>query len=653
MTSSNSEQEIIPPQRTTFFESCRGVFQGGGCRAAALAGAIYAANRCGVNFTAVAGTSAGSIVAALIGAGAEPSFIMKNVKDLDFRRLLRPPITQDATDRRIPGVVQTMLAATCIATLSSAGKVLRWGGMYSSVEIEKWIERLLKQLLPNVVGPVHFEHLVIPTYIVATDLASNKAKIWSTAESKSEGVAFAVRASCSIPFFFQPVASGANRYVDGGVLSNLPSFVFSDSDATELNSDPILAFLLQEQEQSITSWSVPELLKRLIGAAIDGSTDLQLRMHPTVNTISIPTGDIKATDFERVRREEKEKLISAGEKATLEFFRTERARFISRRQNVVPIRDQYELLHAVVLELSTSPTEVIVRSRDSKWVWKLYPSILNALATGIVIRVALPSGSSGATADEIARRRLLANMGIQIVEREDVGSEEFVFIHTDSTRNSAIVMIQSGDELPDIGTHYIGRPHLPVIEQIRRNLEGVFEKAGGKVETNCPELCGCTATEFERRLRRGVHQYHSAKIELHEVKLALIDPSVRFIRSYKYRQIHHLVRLFKERGLGLFEPVEVHYGPGRTSLMTPPVLERNGVRYFVIEGNTRIFYCGRFGIEQVHALVISDVSAQLPAEAIPLRHVRLTSSYVEPKIRFRGLQHPLFRHVESAIQQPV
>ena len=49
--------------KTEFFHSCLGVFQGGGCRAAALVGAYEEAVNRGVHFTEVAGTSAGSIIA--------------------------------------------------------------------------------------------------------------------------------------------------------------------------------------------------------------------------------------------------------------------------------------------------------------------------------------------------------------------------------------------------------------------------------------------------------------------------------------------------------------------------------------------------------------------------------------------------------------
>ena len=83
-------EEVNYPQ-TKFFQACRGVFEGGGCRGAGHVGAYEAAIRCGVNLSEVAGTSAGSIVAALIGAGASPEFLLRTCAYLKFSELLAEP----------------------------------------------------------------------------------------------------------------------------------------------------------------------------------------------------------------------------------------------------------------------------------------------------------------------------------------------------------------------------------------------------------------------------------------------------------------------------------------------------------------------------------------------------------------------------------
>ncbi|MBL8315062.1 MAG: patatin-like phospholipase family protein [Rubrivivax sp.] len=64
---------------TSYFAHCWGVFEGGGVRAAAHAGAFAAAKSAGVTFGRVAGTSGGSIVAALVAAGATPQVLTEEL----------------------------------------------------------------------------------------------------------------------------------------------------------------------------------------------------------------------------------------------------------------------------------------------------------------------------------------------------------------------------------------------------------------------------------------------------------------------------------------------------------------------------------------------------------------------------------------------
>ena len=74
-----------PNKFTKYFTSCKGVFQGGGCKAIAYIGAYKKAYERGVFFSELAGTSAGSMIAALIAAGAKPEYLERVVKDLDFK----------------------------------------------------------------------------------------------------------------------------------------------------------------------------------------------------------------------------------------------------------------------------------------------------------------------------------------------------------------------------------------------------------------------------------------------------------------------------------------------------------------------------------------------------------------------------------------
>ncbi len=67
-----------------YFTNCIVVFQGGGCKAISYIGAYKKAYQEGVFFSELAGTSAGSVIAALIAAGASPEYLENIVKKIDF-----------------------------------------------------------------------------------------------------------------------------------------------------------------------------------------------------------------------------------------------------------------------------------------------------------------------------------------------------------------------------------------------------------------------------------------------------------------------------------------------------------------------------------------------------------------------------------------
>ncbi len=78
-------------KKTLYFQNCLGVFQGGGCRASAYVGGYKAAVENGVNSSEVVGTSAGSILAVFIAAGATTEQIESYINELNFNDLLSPP----------------------------------------------------------------------------------------------------------------------------------------------------------------------------------------------------------------------------------------------------------------------------------------------------------------------------------------------------------------------------------------------------------------------------------------------------------------------------------------------------------------------------------------------------------------------------------
>ena len=79
--------QVNPIYRTRFYSDCIRVFQGGGAGPQRSLAPMTVASSSGVRFSELAGTSAGSIVAALLAAGAEPEFLLKRLTQLNFPTL--------------------------------------------------------------------------------------------------------------------------------------------------------------------------------------------------------------------------------------------------------------------------------------------------------------------------------------------------------------------------------------------------------------------------------------------------------------------------------------------------------------------------------------------------------------------------------------
>lgn len=614
---------------TMHFGSCRVVFQGGGCRAAALAGAYREAWKHGAVPTAVAGTSAGSIMAALVGAGAPPEKILELLHGLDFRSLL-------------PTSALSSLGGKWINLLTRSG-------FYSSERLESWIEKNLAELLPEVKGYVRFKDLVLPTSIVATDLAALTTKVWSSDGTPDESVAFAVRASCSIPFFFQPVSQGRSRFVDGGLLSNLPVFVFQPG-IKRLGApqpEPVLGFRLMEKNCPPERWSITNVASKTISAVVDGATDLQLSMQGNVSAISIDTRDIKATDFLKMNNEKVNSLISWGEEAARTFFNSEQLHFSHSGDQPIECRDRYETYSAIAGESDVALKRVMISERNTVWFWKLFPSVLQWLSRGAEVFVLVPELRQGDDPREAYRRKVMMDLGVHVVEEDQVPEIIYHFIRSEESQSSMIVGSGSDKEfLPD-AVRYAGLTHGLVLRGVFHTLSEKFRRAT-RVEAKL-DLRPMRFEDLAARLK-NVAQYAPEKVEIRmeQVDLAKVDLVVEQLRAYKYKQVGRFIGLIAEKKLSLFEPMQLINGLGRESIVVPPVLERIGDRYLAVEGNTRSYYCWRNGMTTMNCVVVSNVASPLPGKPIRMERVRIVPHYVPAEGRMKNFQYQNFRGIEGA-----
>lgn len=466
--------------KTVFFTSCRGVFAGGGCRAAAHVGAFEAAVEAGINFSEVAGTSAGSIIAAFVGAGASPEFLRRHCGKLAFSNLLCKPTGTSVE----PGLLGRVLKAIPFLSRSLIGRIAMYGGAYSSTSIEEWVDERISELLPNAPRPVKFNAMLLPTTIVATDLAGGRPKVWSTTTTPDDSVALAVRCSCSIPLFFEPVGIGNNRFVDGGLLSNLPAFVFTESRSSGSLGGRILAFSLQDDSEPPARWGHKEFLRSLVGTIVGGATQLQTSMQSGVNVIPIPTGDIRATDF-NITAEQINGLIDSGREAVFCFIRDEALHLQSEMETTNWYTDEDNLLAELVREARTLGTDLVVVRTDTSWFWKLFPTVLAWREAGSSLKVLVepPQGTVDNVAREKQRRSILTDLGARVEERNELPFYGFFLMRPDEHQEAAFILNPSQTEHASYGTAYTGTHHQPLMRVIKKRLYGEFNNESSTIES--------------------------------------------------------------------------------------------------------------------------------------------------------------------------
>jgi NTE family protein len=150
---------------------------GGAARGFAHIGVIQVLEENGIKPDLVAGTSAGSVVAALYASGktgAELGVLAESMDESAF------------TDWTYPG-----------------------RGLIRGEALAKYVR--------DNTGGRSIEQMRVPLGIVATDLDNGQAILFQVGDP---GVA--VRASSAVPAVFQPVRIGTREYVDGGLVSPVP-----------------------------------------------------------------------------------------------------------------------------------------------------------------------------------------------------------------------------------------------------------------------------------------------------------------------------------------------------------------------------------------------------------------------------------------------
>ncbi|MBI1351181.1 MAG: patatin-like phospholipase family protein [Actinomycetales bacterium] len=172
----------------------------------------------------IVGTSAGSVLAALIGAGVtvdqlEHHYLDEEVPDGPLAGYVFDPV--QATGGPRPGLPR--LVGPGSPKLIGAS-LRRLGQLPATAVLSAFLPEGTRSLervghLVDAVTPIGHWSAHRGVWVVAMDYEDGKRVVFGRPGAPVAGLSEAVVASCSIPGWFQPVTIGGHTYVDGGAVS--------------------------------------------------------------------------------------------------------------------------------------------------------------------------------------------------------------------------------------------------------------------------------------------------------------------------------------------------------------------------------------------------------------------------------------------------
>lgn len=301
------------------------VFEGGGVKAIGLAGAVAETEKRGFTFYHVAGTSSGSIVAAMLAAGYTGEELRRIIEATPFSSFL-----QKTWVHRIQWI-------------GPAARVFVKKGLYSGEALEQWVTKILADKGVRTFGDLGQNQL----RIIASDISQGKLLVLPDdlvnygIDPKKFSVARAIRMSTSIPYFFDPVmlcklpagrVKGKGKgepfrkqfvyVVDGGILSNFPLWIFDkEKELADEKGIPVIGYQsVGRTDKEPRQISGPiSMFQALFSTMMDAHDERYIEDYNQYRTVKIPILGVKTTDFD-ISPEKSEALYQSGVRSAAKYF---------------------------------------------------------------------------------------------------------------------------------------------------------------------------------------------------------------------------------------------------------------------------------------------------------------------------------------------
>ena len=262
------------------------VLSAGGMRALAYVGAVQAFESAGIEVVSISACSAGTIVGALVTAGVPGGEIERLVLGTDFRRF--------------------------------ASRSARWGRL---VALRRWpfapdSPPRFVDLVRKEIGPeMTFADLPKPFATMGIDIVSGEYLVYTKETHPEMRVADALEIATAIPLAYPPHQVGDRLVVDAAIATQSPVWLTAAIEPFFEERLPIVVLRSSPTAPVQTPRYLPQYVNSLVAASIVGGDDLLIRGNPRVDIINLPTGSVRAFQFD-LDPQERARLIRIGRSTT-------------------------------------------------------------------------------------------------------------------------------------------------------------------------------------------------------------------------------------------------------------------------------------------------------------------------------------------------
>ena len=327
--------------------------EGGGVKGIGLAGAVLVLDEAGYSFARVAGTSAGAIAACLVASiskAGKPMIALRTYLDqLDFAKFMPEGKIHHFLDH-LGGTVEKA---------DDAAILIRRAGLYPGTYLAQWLQPILSELGVQTFADLKIDQSADPgmslppnrryrLVVHTSDLTRGElAQLpWDYGyyglPADEQDVVGAVRASMSIPFFFEPVTIQANEatidvampdgsstrqhydagtvtWTDGGMLRNFPIGAFNRVDGQPPRW-PTIGIKLSSLQ---TKFAATEACSTALSVAIRALHTMMnewdlynIEEATAARTIFVDNAGLTATQFDLTPEQQDQLFINGARAAT-------------------------------------------------------------------------------------------------------------------------------------------------------------------------------------------------------------------------------------------------------------------------------------------------------------------------------------------------